>query len=190
MIPPSAAPETGIDWTAALEQHRPWLRKVLSCRVGDRHTVEDLLQEIAVAVFGDSPKPTDDRAVAPWLYRLAIRQSINYHRRQNRKSAPVYVAELNPAAEEDPLHWLLAREKNAAMRSAIERLRAQDREILVLKYTENWSYRELADHLGTKTRTVEYRLARARDALRRELSRSLGQSSTVGQQAGWGGNLA
>ena len=148
---------TTIDWPAAFEQHRPWLRKVLSCRVGDRHTVEDLLQEIAVAVFGKSPKPTQEESVAPWLYRLAVRQSINYYRKVNRKTAPTSSANLEPEDNVEPLDWLMAEEKNRAMREAMNELRPRDREILTLKYTENWSYRQLAGHLGVKEKTIEYR---------------------------------
>jgi RNA polymerase sigma-70 factor (ECF subfamily) len=46
-----------------------------------------------------------------------------------------------------------------------------DREILMLKYTENWNYQQLAEHLGVTLHTVEYRLLRARKRLRQELTR-------------------
>ncbi len=40
----------------------------------------------------------------------------------------------------------------------------------MLKYTEGWSYRQLAENLGTKEKTVEYRLLKAREELRDRLS--------------------
>jgi RNA polymerase sigma-70 factor (ECF subfamily) len=43
--------------------------------------------------------------------------------------------------------------------------------VLVLKYTEHWSYRQLAEHLGTTESAVEARLHRARARLRAELCR-------------------
>ena len=166
-----------IDWNAAFEQHSPWLRKVLACRVGDRHQVEDLLQEIAVAVFGKSPKPTNPNSVAPWLYRLAVRQSINYHRQANRKSAAKVVADLEPEQNSDPLLWLMAKEKDEVLKTALEKLRPQEHEILTLKYTENWSYRKLAEHLGVKEKTVEYRLLKARTKLRRLLTTEMNRKT-------------
>jgi RNA polymerase sigma-70 factor (ECF subfamily) len=42
----------------------------------------------------------------------------------------------------------------------------RDGEILLLKYTEDWSYRELAAHLGISESAVEARLYRARSRLR------------------------
>jgi RNA polymerase sigma-70 factor (ECF subfamily) len=45
-------------------------------------------------------------------------------------------------------------------------LSPRDAEILLLKYTEDWSYRELAAHLGISESAVEARLHRARGRLR------------------------
>ena len=159
-----------IDWTAQLERHRPWLRKVLRCRIGDRHEVDDLLQEIALAVFRQSARPDDPERVAPWLYRLAVRQAINFHRRLGRKSYARPELDFDVEAPRDePLDWLLTTERDSAVQRAIAQLPARDREILMLKYSENWNYRQLADHLGIKIKTVEYRLMRARKLLRKLL---------------------
>ena len=165
-----------------MEQHRPWLRKVLRCRIGDQHEVDDLVQEIALTVFRQSNRkdavlPTNPDKVAPWLYRIAVRQSINFHRRAGRKSAARPVADLDSYDENsEPLDWMLAEEERGAMRRALNQLRFQDREILTLKYTENWNYRQLAKHLGVKERTVEYRLMRARQNLRYLLSQGARQT--------------
>ena len=50
------------------------------------------------------------------------------------------------------------------------RLPRRDAEILLLKYTESWSYRRLAQHLGITESAVEARLHRARNRLRKELT--------------------
>ena len=173
-----------IDWPAALQHHKPWLLNVLRSRVGDRHEVEDLFQEIALAVFRQSKPvrtsngktkppsiPKDPDKIAPWLYRLAVRQAVNFHRRANRKSQAQPVAELNPySPAPQPLDWMLEREQQKNLQKSIEDLRPQDREILTLKYNENWSYEQISNHLGIPIRTVEYRLLNARKALRKNLN--------------------
>jgi RNA polymerase sigma-70 factor (ECF subfamily) len=73
------------------------------------------------------------------------------------------------ARELDPLDWLLADERKTLVRKALARLPRRDAEILLLKYTEDWSYRELADHLGLTTSAVEARLHRAREKMRMAL---------------------
>ena len=70
----------------------------------------------------------------------------------------------------DPLEWLLAKERRQQVRLALGRLAKRDVELLLLKYTEEWSYRQLAAHLGISESAVEARLHRARGRLRGELA--------------------
>jgi len=55
------------------------------------------------------------------------------------------------------------------VRLALTRLPKRDAEILLLKYSEDWSYRELAEHLDQPDRGAG-RLHRARQKLRDELA--------------------
>jgi len=180
-----ASTSTAIDWPAVLEHHKPWLQKVLRSRIGDRHEVEDLFQEIALAVFRQAKPvtktggiekpatvPNNPEKVAPWLYRLAVRQAVNFHRRANRKSQAKPSPELEPfSPTPQPLDWMLEKEQEQNLQKALAELRPQDREILTLKYTENWSYNQIAEHLGVPVRTIEYRLLNARKSLRKDLTR-------------------
>ena len=175
---------TSIDWPEMLKTHESWLRKVLRCRIGDVHAVDDLFQEIAVAVyrqlekpihtrFGDTPTlakqslPRDPEKVGPWLYRVAIRQAVNFHRKKSRQSQPEAIANIVvPVSTPEPLDWMLNREANQRLGHCISELDDGEREILMLKFTENWSYQQLADHLGISLRAVEHRLLKARKKLR------------------------
>ena len=175
-----ARPE--IEWPAELERHKPWLLKVLRCRVGNRHDVEDLFQNLAVQVLRQvdparksetAAAPENPEKVAPWLYRIAVRQAVNFHRRMNRKSQARPTDELNPTdAQPEPLQWLIDQEETKSIQKTIESLRVQDREMLILKYVENWTYQQLSDHLGVPVGAIEYRLDRARKRLRKQLNKN------------------
>jgi RNA polymerase sigma-70 factor (ECF subfamily) len=78
----------------------------------------------------------------------------------------------NDTRETDPLDWLLADERRALVRRSLASLPKRDAEILLLKYTEDWSYQELAEHLGLSTSAVEARLHRARQKMRRALAKA------------------
>ena len=69
-----------------------------------------------------------------------------------------------------PLSWLLHDERRSLVHEALRRLPPRDADLLVLKYAEGWSARELADRLGVKTSAIEARLHRARGRLRAELA--------------------
>ena len=70
---------------------------------------------------------------------------------------------------EAPGAWLFRKEQSQTVSRALNHLNASDRELLLLKYTEGWGYRELAERLGVTVKTIEYRLLRARDGLRQQL---------------------
>ena len=62
-------------------------------------------------------------------------------------------------------------EQRQLVRQALASLSPRDAEIMLLKYTEGWSYRQLAEHLGISTSAIEARLHRAREKMRRALAR-------------------
>lgn len=164
-----------IDWQAALAEHGGWLRTVLAARLGDRHAVDDVMQEVSLAAVAQKAPLTDVAKVAPWLYRLAVTQALLYRRTlgRRRKLVDRYATQTQPSEADqhaaDPLDWLLADERNRMIRQAIQRLPRRDAEMLLLKYTENWSYHQIAARLGISHSAVETRLHRARARLRQQL---------------------
>lgn len=165
-----------IDWQASLAEHGRWLRTVVLARVGEPGAVDEVMQEVSLAAVRQQAPLADPTKVAPWLYRLAATQSLVYRRKQGRrrKLTDAYARHVRPSEadvrEPDPLAWLLAEERRELVRTALGRLPRRDAEILLLKYTEGWSYRDLAEHLGITPSAVQARLHRARARMRSELN--------------------
>jgi RNA polymerase sigma factor (sigma-70 family) len=165
-----------IDWQQVLAEHERWLRTVIYTRVGEPQAVEEVLQEVSLAAVRQKAPITDPTKVSAWLYRLAVMQTLLYRRKQGRRRKLIdKYAQRNRPSEGDnrqmePLSWLLSEERREKVRAALKRLPPRDAEILMLKYTEDWSYRELADRLGVSESAVEARLHRARQRLRVELA--------------------
>jgi RNA polymerase sigma factor (sigma-70 family) len=171
-----AVGEPRIDWPAVLASHDRWLRTVVYARVGEVQAVDEVMQEVSLAAVRQKAPINDVEKVTPWLYRLAVTQSLLYRRKQGRgrKLIDRYVQRVQPAEFDrttDPLEWLLAKERKEQIRKAMKRLPPRDAEILLLKYTEDWSYRQLAVHLGISESAVEARLHRARQRFRTELTK-------------------
>jgi RNA polymerase sigma-70 factor (ECF subfamily) len=173
--PDGPANSATIDWQAALAEHQRWLRTVVYARVGEPQAVEDVMQEVSLAAVRQQAPLADHGKLAPWLYRLAVTQSLLYRRKHGRRRKLLrQYAQRGEAAGEadrqtDPLEWLLAEERRGLIRKALARLPKRDAEILLLKYTEDWSYRQLAQHLGVTESAVQSRLHRARARMRKEL---------------------
>lgn len=163
--------ESPIDWGKAWEEHRRWLATVIRSRLADREAAEDVLQEVAVAAIGQRSRPTDPSKVAPWLYRVALRQVVNHHRATGRRRRlHDGVAQTgggsNAGREPEPGEWLMQQEACQSLSKGLSCVDPLDRQLLLLKYTEGWGYQQLSEYLGISIKTVEYRLLKARKALR------------------------
>jgi len=167
--------EPNINWPAILAEHDRWLRTVVYARLREADAVEDVMQEVALAAVRQASPIQDMAKVAPWLYRLAIRQTLLYRRKcgRRRRLHQRYADRVQPVENDyrtpDPLDWMLTAERCRMVRQALGQLAQRDSEILLLKYTEGWSYHQIADHLGISHSAVEARLHRARKRLRAEL---------------------
>ncbi|MEM6799017.1 MAG: RNA polymerase sigma factor [Planctomycetota bacterium] len=180
--PPAESPASGFDWRAALAEHDRWLRLVVLARLGEAgrgraDAVEDVMQEVAVAAARGAGGLRDVSKAAAWLYRLAVTAALQHRRSAGRRRKLIdrytqrtAISEDDPAAI-DPLDWLLAEEQRQMLRGALAELPPRDAEVLLLKYTQDWSYAQLADQLGVSESAVEGRLQRARKKLRAALRR-------------------
>jgi RNA polymerase sigma-70 factor (ECF subfamily) len=160
-----------IDWPSVLSQHDRWLRTVVLARTGEPQAVDEVMQEVALAAVAQRAPLQDSAKVAPWLYQLAVRQSLLYRRKlgRARKLTDQYAQQARPDEKrtaDGPLDWLLAAERREMIRAALRKVPEADAEILLLKYTEGWNYHQIAAHLDMSHSAVEAKLHRARQKLR------------------------
>jgi len=163
------------DWGSLFDQHQRWLLTIVRARLADPHAAADVLQEVALAAISQPNRPETQDKIAPWLYRIALRKIVNHHRASGRRRKLLLSASQQDAsgrAEDSmsPCSWVLMTETQASVRKGLEKLHPQDRQLLLLKYTEGWGYEQLASHLGVSVKTIEYRLLKARRALRSVLA--------------------
>jgi RNA polymerase sigma factor (sigma-70 family) len=153
-------------------EHESWLRTVVRSRVSEADAVEDVMQNIALAIVKHRSMLAEVNKVGAWLYQIAVRQVLMYRRTsgRRRKMQDRLAADTSVRTEtESPLISLMAAESQETVQKALGQLSELDRQILMLKYAEGWSYRDLSEHLGVQEDTIEYRLLRARRNLRRLL---------------------
>src|SRR5262245_7826278 len=117
-----------IDWSDLLARHNRWLRTAVFARLRELDGVDEVMQAVAVAAVEQRSPLLDLNKAAPWLYRLAVWQTLLYRRRaaRQRKLTGSYGQQLvaHDAARRfpDPLAWLLADERQALVRTALARL--------------------------------------------------------------------
>ena len=146
----------------------------------------DLTQETFLRAFLNIDRFRGEADIRTWIYRIAINQARNRSRwwRRRRRDATVSLdathGESNQSLigtltepSQNPEQQTLAREREMALRSALQRLALAYRETVILRDIEGFTYEEIAATLGINVGTVKSRLARGRQELRKKLEGSL-----------------
>lgn len=133
------------------------------------------MQEVSVAAIEQKSPLRDKSAITAWLYQLAVRQALQFRRQLGRQRKRVAEAaaieETKQHQTTEPLAWLLSTERREFIREGLGLLSGEDREILILKYIEGWSYRQIAERTNRTDRAIESQMHRARRRLREHLTR-------------------
>ena len=143
---------------------------------GNEALAMDIAQDTFLKLFSSMADFRGDSAFSTWVYRLVVNSCLD-HKRRSWRLIPIadeVVALLR--APGDALHGLLHSEMRGRVQGAVEKLPAEQRIVVVLRYTEGLAYEEIADALGCSTGTVASRLNRAHKTLGRRLSHLKGAS--------------
>ncbi len=135
-------------------------------RVGARAVAED----IAASVFEDALRGIQrvrwqGKPIIAWLYRIAARRVADYYRAA-RSDLPL---DDDMGAPDDGLDGVEIFEERDAVRNALERIGASDREIIRLAFFEELSGAEIAATLNCSPNTTYVRLHRALKRLKAAL---------------------
>jgi RNA polymerase sigma-70 factor (ECF subfamily) len=138
---------------------------------GDAAAAMDIAQDVFLRLLSCIQDFRGDANFETWLFRMVVNRCLDHHRR-GRRWLPL-VAELFNlvrTSSETVLHQLLRAEFEANVQEVINTLSAEQRIVVVLRYTEGLSYEQIAEILGCSTGTVGSRLNRAHKVLERRLS--------------------
>lgn len=146
--------------------------------VGNAHDAEDIAQEAFIRAYVNINSYDTNRKFSTWLYRIATNLSID----RLRKRKPDYFldAEIEgtegltmysqiPSDDLQPDEAVESLEFQEWVQQEINELPVMYRSVIVLKYIEELSLKEIGDILDLPIGTVKTRIHRGREALRKRL---------------------
>jgi RNA polymerase sigma-70 factor, ECF subfamily len=136
---------------------RPVLTVAMSA-LGRRDLADEVVQTTMLKVWRGAATFDPSRELAPWVYAIARRAAIDVHRRESRAPVPQALGDDEIAVE--PLSFSRTWEA-WEVRSAVEKLPADERAVVLLAHLQGLSHREVAAELGVPIGTVKSRSARA-----------------------------
>ena len=149
-----------VDWAAIYRSTYGELVRYLHRKVWDAERAQDLAQEAFVRAL--SQQPDNPRA---WLFRVATNLALDDARMLIRRRRHLTLLKNEPADRRlDAGAALEQREREAAVRRALEALSERDREALLL-WDAGFNYADIAAQTGLAQGAVGTTLARARQKL-------------------------
>ena len=149
----------------------------------NRADAEDLVQETYVRALEAVERLRDDSNIQGWLFTILRNLWFNQLRKRRNSLAIVEMDGDSEAGNARDAYAILASsEDGVIVRSAIDDLPIEFREVILLREFEELSYQEIADVLGCPAGTVMSRLARARTKLRTALTEMGSPRSSFGKR--------
>jgi RNA polymerase sigma-70 factor (ECF subfamily) len=147
--------------------------------LGNPHEAEDIAQEAFIRAYINIHSYDSSKKFSTWLYRIATNLSID----RIRKKKPDYYLDAEVAGgegltlysqvaadvalPEDEVQYV---ELQEIIQEEILKLPDKYRSVIVLKYIEELSLKEISEILDLPINTVKTRIHRGREALRKQLS--------------------
>lgn len=158
-----------------LERRLTSLLRLAVAILGDEIDARDAVQQACVSAWRELPRLRDIDRFDAWLQRILTNQcrsALRSRRRRRLREIPVSQLERDALADfatESVAGPAEHTERLELVERAFERLRADDRTLLVRHYLAERSVPEMAADLDLPLSTVKWRLHRARGALDRAL---------------------
>src|SRR5260370_35247074 len=156
---------------ALFEAHKDRVYSIALRYSGDQAAAMDIAQESFLKLLASIRDFRGEASFESWVYRIVVNTCLD-HKRRGRRQMP-FIEELLDAVSapvESALHRLLRTEVEADVQRIVAKLPAEQRIVVVLRYTEGLQYEEIAEILGCSAGTVASRLNRAHKFLERRLA--------------------
>jgi RNA polymerase sigma-70 factor (ECF subfamily) len=160
------------DFDAFAELYRrylPSLYRFVRSQVPDDSTAEDVTAQVFFKALSSAATFRNEGSYASWLFRIAHNSILSW---RSSKSNGVIVLETMPDSvdpDPSPVARAIRDEERSLIRQRVQELPPAQREVIALRYLQDFSIEEIAKVTRRTRGAVRILLHRARSRLRRDL---------------------
>ncbi|MDX1932673.1 MAG: sigma-70 family RNA polymerase sigma factor [Capsulimonadales bacterium] len=176
-----------------VERYKRPMAALVSRIAGNPDDVDDIVQELFLRAWKGLPRFRGDAQFSTWLYRIAVNTAIKHRsRHRNETSLSLSTEEMSGGLERlyvpeeatphqggDPFRAAHRKERERAVRDAVQSLPEKQRAVVVLHYFEGHSCEEISKIVGCSLGTVWSRLHYACKRLKSVLESSDGSEGIL-----------
>ncbi len=152
-----------------MDRYQPKLYRYGRRFLSNKDNIEDAVQDIFIKTYQNIKSFNTAQKFSPWIYRIAHNTFINTIKKDSK--GPVYLFDfdtlISHTVVEDPI--VREREANEIKRiidQSLSNVPVKYREVIVLYYLEDLSYKEISDILQIPIGTVGVRVMRGKEILK------------------------
>lgn len=155
---------------ALYHQYERTVYRYALSRLSDPFDAAEVLNDVMLEVWRHADRFERRSSVSTWLIGIARHKVLDRHRARGRREMEELSEELED--EQPRVEALLAEAQEAArMRSCVDKLGPNHREVVHLAFYEDWSHEQIAQLMQCPPGTVKSRMHHAKEALKKCLER-------------------
>ena len=143
-------------------RYRDALMRLFEQRLEEKTMASDLLQETFIKVYLHINDYSKNYTLGQWVYSIARNTLVDHLR---RKSGDVSLDErfrAPLATSPSPEESVIINQTRAHFYNALEELTPEYRQVIEMRFLEEYSYEEIAEKLGRPLNTIKTQIRRAR----------------------------
>jgi RNA polymerase sigma factor (sigma-70 family) len=148
------------------ERYKTRLYRYFYLNTGDQDASEDLVQNVFMRIIRFRDRFEAAGEFRSWMFSIAYHAKIDHFRKGKRTQRHEELRETDAVLERTAEHDMIDSENVSRLESALQRLRDDYREVLILARYEELKYREIAEMLGCSEGAVKVRIHRALQELK------------------------
>lgn len=148
--------------TRAFRRYHPMVHAILRRGLGTEADVEDVVQDVFLALFRSARALRDANAVRPFVIGIALHMLRQEQRRRKRRSrtAELRFVALTAVGDGPATSYAVIK-----LKRLLHRLSDQERASLLLRFGHGMTVTEVAEALQVSEPTAKRRLSRARESM-------------------------
>ncbi|GAF63323.1 RNA polymerase sigma factor SigW [Bacillus sp. TS-2] len=131
---------------------------------------QDLLQEVFIKLYHQIDKYNGKGSFAGWLHRVTVNHCLDTFRKHEYKIKKEEIQDYASEESQQPDVIYLQKENQRQLEKLISSLPEDERFIILLRYSNELSYEEIAESLNIPVTTVRNKLHRAKKKMRQNLT--------------------
>ncbi len=150
------------EFDAAYDLHADALFRYSFYKISDREKAKDIVQDTFVRYWEYIAANGEVDKVKPFLYRIASNAIIDHYRKKKEISLDDMADDFgfDPADSDSHLSVLRGPDSKLAM-SLVEKLEGVSRDIILMRYVDGLSVKEIAEILEERENTISVKIHRA-----------------------------